>query len=155
MLSSDEGQNWRSASFPVNTPLNNNGIVVFTDNNNNLGAIVRNHIAVGSDYLEGWNAYMQYAPVNMASAKRFEDLKWSGSRSNIWERKDDSYGAQYNPVSGRIEAVATKRDWGLPYTDNGYMTLTLWSIAPREFQNGSNHWRYEGTLLRSKVKNHG
>ncbi|MEI9808043.1 MAG: hypothetical protein WDO16_09310 [Bacteroidota bacterium] len=66
------------------------------------------------------------------------------------KERDDTYGAQYNPVSGRIEAVATKRDWGLPYTESGYMTLGLWSIAPGDFQKGNNQWRYEGTLLRSK-----
>ncbi|MEI9808044.1 MAG: sialidase family protein [Bacteroidota bacterium] len=89
LLSSDEGQTWRSESFPVNTPLNNNGMVVFADGDNNLCAFTRNQVGVGSasKYLAGWTAHMQYVPVNAATAKGFGDLKWSGVRSNIWERK--------------------------------------------------------------------
>lgn len=149
LLSADEGQTWRSVNFPVAHPLINHGIVVFTDGNNELGAFVRNQYAVDGDYLQTWTAFSQFAPVNQSSVKRFEDLKWKGSRTNIWMRKDDSYGAQYNPVSKRIEVVATKREWGEPYFDKGYMTLGLWSITPNDFQNLSNRWRYDGTLLRS------
>lgn len=150
LVSEDEGLTWRSANFPVGLPLINHGLVVFLDGENNLGAFVRNQKAVGGRYLDAWTSFAQFAPVNADSVERFEDLKWKGAQTNIWIRKDDSSGAQYNPVSGRIEAVTTKREWGFPYRDRGYLTLNLWSIDPRAFQNGSSNWRYEGTLLRSK-----
>lgn len=144
LVSEDDGQTWRSVSFPVNVPLNNHGTVVFKDGDDNLGVFVRNHEAPGP-----WQPFAQFSPINQDNAERFEDLNWKGGLTNIWVRKSDTSDAIYNPVSKRIEAVTTKRDWGFPQRDRGYMTLNLWSIAPEAFQNGSNNWRYEGTLLRS------
>lgn len=145
LQSKDEGQTWRSVSFLINVPLNNHGTVVFKDGDDYLGAFVRNQKGFGP-----WNPYAAFTPTNQDSADRFEDLKWEGNYTNIWVCKTDGSDAIYNPVSRRIEAVTVKRDWGFPQRNRGYMTLDLWSISPAAFQMGSNNWRYEGTLLKSK-----
>lgn len=145
LISEDEGLTWRNVSFPVDLPLYNHGTVVFKDGENNLGAFVRNHEAPGP-----WEPFAQFVPINQENVENFEDLIWEGKLTNIWIRKSDTSDAIYNPVSGRIEAVTTKRDWGFPQTDQGYMTLNLWSISSEAFQNGINNWRFEGVLLRSK-----
>lgn len=143
--SEDEGKTWRSVSFFINVPVNNHGTVVFKDGDDNLGVFVRNQKGPGP-----WNPYAAFTATNQDRAERFEDLKWEGNYTNIWVCKTDGSDAIYNPVSRRIEAVTVKRDWGFPLRNRGYMTLDLWSISPEAFQKGSNNWRYEGTLLRSK-----
>lgn len=146
LVSADEGQNWRRVDFPTEIALENHGAVVFLYGaDQHLGVFARNHAGPGV-----WEPFAQFVTVNEESAARFEDLKWKGATTNIWIRKSDTSDAIYNPVTDRIEAVTTKRDWGFPHTDRGYMTLNLWSIAPAAFREGNGNWRYEGTLLRSK-----
>jgi hypothetical protein len=63
----------------------------------------------------------------------------------------DTVDLSFNPVSRRIECVATDRngDAGAG-TDNerDCQTLNLWSIDPAAFRNGESQWRFEGTLLK-------
>ena len=57
----------------------------------------------------------------------------------------------FNPVSGRIECVATDRngDAGAGAgNQRNCQTLNLWSIDPAAFRRGESRWRLEGTLLK-------
>lgn len=147
LQSEDEGQTWRSVSFHVDQPVSNNGTVVFLDGDNNLGVFVRHHAGFGD-----WKSFAQFTAINEDTTDRFEHLIWKGKYTNQWVRKTDGSDVIYNPVSQRIEAVTTKRDWGFPHLDRGYMTLNLWSISPESFhkgEKGESFWRYEGTILKS------
>lgn len=71
---------------------------------------------------------------------------WSHSRGS-----SDTVDVSYNPVSGRIEVVATDR-WGNAGSSEPRsiecQTLNLWSIDPDDLANGSSDWRFEVTLLK-------
>ena len=152
LVSEDEGQTWDVVSFPVEVPLIIHGNIVFHYDEKHIGAFVRNKLGTGP-----WSPFANFAPKNLATAERFEDLIWEGGYTNIWVTQDDTPDAVFNPVSGRIEAVTTKRGrhhWmertgGFPSTDSGYLSLNLWSMGTEAFQNGSTNWRYEGPLLKS------
>lgn len=63
----------------------------------------------------------------------------------------DTVDLSFNPVTQRIECVATDRngDAGAGAKNNrNCQTLNLWSIAPAAFQQGSSQWQFEGTLLK-------
>lgn len=150
LVSQDEGQSWRRVAFPL-PGFYTDGTVPFAWGDN-LGVFARRHHGRGH-----WSAFAQCYPTNIEAAQRFEELQWQWTPNNIFVAKMDTPDAVYNPVSGRLEAVTTKRDAGFPYRDSGlnsrsagYMTLNLWSIAPDEFLNGKKDWRFEGVLLRSK-----
>ncbi len=53
----------------------------------------------------------------------------------------------HNPVTGRLEAVASHRR-GLGPGPKGAMKLNLYSIAVAELAKGSTDWRHDGTLVR-------
>jgi len=153
LVSDDEGESWRHVTFPL-PGFYTDGTVVFTWEDK-LGVFARGHHG-GSD---GWSAFTQCYPTNLEAADRFEDLVWEYRTTNIFVAKMDTPDAYYNPVTGRIEAINTKRDAGFPYRDTGlnhenngqgYMTLNLWSIDPEAFLAGEATWRYEGTIVRSK-----
>lgn len=58
----------------------------------------------------------------------------------------DTVHLDYNPVTRRIEAVATNRDGGGPKSERANVqTLNLWSIAPENIDSGE--WRFEASLL--------
>ena len=86
----------------------------------------------------------------MLSTIRATDVRdISESRSHgAWTQ--DTVDLCYNRVSKRIECVATDRNGdagkGAENTRDG-QTLNLWSIDPEALKNGSNEWRFEGTLL--------
>ena len=150
LVSQDEGLSWRRVAFPL-PGFYTDGTVPFAWGDQ-LGVFARCHHG-GSD----WSTFAQCYPTNIETAKRIEELEWRWTPNNIFVAKMDTPDAVYNPVSGRIEAVTTKRDAGFPYRDSGlksgsvgYMTLNLWSIDPNEFLDGRTDWRFEGVLLRSK-----
>jgi|GEM_PF-1907738 len=153
LVSGDEGQTWKVARFPVNVPLIVHGNIVFNYGAKDIGAFVRNKVGPGL-----WSPFANFTPTNLDKAERFQDLIWTGGYTNIWVTLDDTPDAVFNPISGRIEAVTTKRGYeqgmersgGFPSRDSGYLTLNLWSMAPEDFRAGSTNWRYEGPLLRSK-----
>ena len=119
------------------------GIAIFTRTHvgpNSSGGYMTTH----------WSYFAQFTPENPGRDVPFENLRWRGLHTNIFNRNSDSADARYNPVSKRIEAVITKRAEGFPFRDYGYMTLTLWSISPEDLLAGSPYWRYECTLLRSQ-----
>lgn len=63
----------------------------------------------------------------------------------------DTVDLSFNPVTKRIECVATDRNGDVGAgAKNGRncQTLNLWSIAPAAFQRGDSEWQLEGTLLR-------
>ena len=61
----------------------------------------------------------------------------------------DTVDLDFNPVSKRIEVVATNRDGGGPGSEQANVqTLNLWSIAPDGIATGE--WRFEATLLERK-----
>lgn len=151
LVSRDEGRSWRRVAFPL-PGFYTDGTVLFGWEDQ-LGVFARRHHG-GTR----WSTFAQCYPTNIETAKRFEELEWKWTTNNIFVAKMDTPDAVYNPVSGRIEAVTTKRDAGFPYRDSGlhsgrgrgYMTLNLWSIAPEEFLEGRTDWRFEGVLLRSR-----
>lgn len=63
----------------------------------------------------------------------------------------DTVDLSFNPVSGRIECVATDRNGEAGAgagNQRNCQTLNLWSIDPAAFQRGESQWRFEGTLLK-------
>ncbi|MCC6682592.1 MAG: exo-alpha-sialidase [Phycisphaeraceae bacterium] len=61
----------------------------------------------------------------------------------------DTVDVSYNPVTRRIETVATNRNGGGQGREQQRlrMTLNLWSIDPQQLLDGSSDWRFEGTLI--------
>jgi hypothetical protein len=154
-VSQDEGMKWREIKIPTkySPALGMAEPTIFSWDNKQIALLVRNHtgpITGIFGHFRIWSYLAQLIPVNISTAKQFEDLKFDYRLSNIWGRRMDTNDVIYNPVTKRIEAVHTKRNEGFPYRDNGYMTLNLWSIDPGRFARGDTNWRFECVLLRSK-----
>ena len=65
----------------------------------------------------------------------------------------DTVDVNYNPVSRRIECVATDRngDAGAGQTNSRKcQTMNLWSIDPADLRRGEANWRFEARLLKRK-----
>jgi len=63
----------------------------------------------------------------------------------------DTVDLSFNPVSRRIECVATDRNGEAgagASNQRNCQTLNLWSIAPAAFRRGESQWRFEGALLK-------
>lgn len=63
----------------------------------------------------------------------------------------DTVDLSFNPVSGRIECIATDRNGDAGVGANNprdCQTLNLWSIDPAAFRRAESQWRFEGTLLK-------
>ena len=86
----------------------------------------------------------------MLSTIRATDVRDISENPHHGAWTQDTVDLCYNPVSKRIECIATDRNGdagkGAKNTRDG-QTLNLWSIDPEALKNGSNEWRFEGTLL--------
>ena len=86
----------------------------------------------------------------MLSTIRATDVRDISESPSHGPWTQDTVDLSYNPVSKRIECVATDRNGdvgkGAENSRDG-QTLNLWSIDPEELKNGSHEWRFEGTLL--------
>lgn len=70
-------------------------------------------------------------------------------RSSHGPFSQDTVDVAFNPVTRRLEAVATNRNGGGAGREHvhTHMTLNLWSIDPAKLLAGDAEWRFEGTLL--------
>jgi hypothetical protein len=118
-----------------------------------LAVFSRNHAGPSTGragYWRTWSYFAQFTPDDATAGRPLAEQAWTCKLTNIFNRRMDTPDADYNPVSGRIEAVISKRNEGFPYPDNAYQTLSLWSIDPAAFFAGDANWRFDGVLLRSK-----
>ena len=102
-------------------------------------------------YVQLWSA-AGWLPLQAALTNiRASDVRDLGAGNHHGPWTQDTVDLSFNPVSGRIECVATDRngDAGAG-ADNprNCQTLNLWSIAPAAFRRGESRWRFEGTLLK-------
>jgi hypothetical protein len=83
------------------------------------------------------------AELTTITATDVEGREWHGP----WAQ--DTVDVAYNPVSRRLEVVATNRNGGGPPNEHAVkgMSLNLWSIDPHALLGGSADWRFEGTLV--------
>ena len=88
---------------------------------------------------------MQAAFTNIRTTDITDEIPIDGY--GPWSQ--DTAALDFNPVSGRIEAVCTNRCGGGEGREHQrmQMTLNLWSIDPADFTRGRSQWRFEGTLL--------
>ena len=154
-VSQNEGMTWREINLSTHysPALWLAEPTIFFWDKGKIALLVRNHSGPSTGiygHFRIWSYLAQFIPVNMVTAKQFEDLNFDYRLSNIWGRRMDTNDVIYNPVTKRVEAVHTKRNEGFPYRDNGYMTLNLWSIDPDKFAKGDTNWRFECVLLRSQ-----
>jgi hypothetical protein len=67
-------------------------------------------------------------------------------------RWPDTTDVDFNPVTGRYEAVVTNRSGGGPDREQNELhekTVNLWSISKDDLRMGrARNWRFEATLLR-------
>lgn len=86
------------------------------------------------------------AELTTITATDVEGRAWHGP----WTQ--DTVDLAFNPVSGRIEVVATNRNGGGPPNEHAIqgMSLNLWSIDPDALLGGSSDWRFEGTLVQRR-----
>lgn len=74
------------------------------------------------------------------------------SRGHYYGRwTQDTVDLSFNPVSRRIECVATDRNGDAGAGANNprdCQTLNLWSIDPAAYRQGESQWRFEGALLK-------
>ena len=126
---------------------------LFTYPPDRFGVFCRNHsgpVSGPEHYFFSWSCFSYFhGPPESADASS-DDGAWRGVLTNIPNRRMDTPDAAYNPVSGRIEAIIPKRNEGFPFSDNGYQTLSVWSLSPEEFEAGRSDWRFDCTLYRSK-----
>ncbi|MFW6189801.1 MAG: hypothetical protein ACOC7T_05135 [Planctomycetota bacterium] len=86
------------------------------------------------------------AKLTTITATDVEGRAWHGP----WTQ--DTVEVSFNPVSGRLEALATNRNGGGPPNEHAVegMSLNLWSIDPDELLAGSADWRFDGTLVQRR-----
>jgi hypothetical protein len=98
--------------------------------------------------LYGKKGWIPFKP--MLSTMRATDVRDISKSRHHGAWTQDTVDLCYNPVSKRIECVATDRNGDAgkgPQNARNGQTLNLWSIDPDKLKNGSNEWRYDGTLL--------
>lgn len=151
--SPDAGRSWEELCIYEGQRFTPGEPTLFMWNDEDFGIFSRNHtgpVSGRDKYFFSWSYYCQVVPSNLETAEEFSDLRFSVNFVNIYNRRMDTPDADYNPVSGRIEAVVPKRNEGFPWHDNGWQTLTLWSLAPDDFAHTQANWRFECVLLRSE-----
>ena len=94
----------------------------------------------------GWLPFQ--AALTDIRASDVRDLS-RGNYHGPWTQ--DTVDLGFNPVSRRIECVATDRNGDAGAGANNLrdcQTLNLWSIDPAAFRRGESQWRFECTLLK-------
>ncbi len=93
-----------------------------------------------------------HRPVMMVSNTGWFPLEHQALTNISSFRWPDTTDVDFNPITGRYEAVVTNRSGGGPgeeRDEQNQQTVNLWSIAPDELSAGkAERWRFEGTLLR-------
>ncbi len=102
-------------------------------------------------YVQLWsaNGWLPFqAALTDIRASDVRDLS-RGHYHGPWTQ--DTVDLSFNPVSCRIECVATDRNGNAGAGANNArncQTLNLWSIDPAAFRRGESQWRFEGALLK-------
>ena len=102
-------------------------------------------------YVQLWSesGWMPFVPklTTIRATDHHERFRFFGP----WTQ--DTVDLTYNPVSRRIECVATDRngDAGAGQANSRKcQTLNLWSIDPADLRRGEANWRFEARLLKRK-----
>ena len=90
-------------------------------------------------------------PVMMVSSTGWFPLEHQALSNISSYRWPDTTDIDFNPMTGRYEAVVTNRSGGGPgeeQDEHNHQTVNLWSIAPEDLVAGkADQWRFEGTLI--------
>ena len=112
---------------------------------NRLAIVSRSYDPSAYDKRTDTSVYAQlwsergWAPLK----SRHSNIRVSGRRG-----RQDTVDIDFNPVTGRIEAVVPARAGSGPgHPHPGKMSLNLWSIDPRNLFSGSSRWRFECSLF--------
>jgi len=148
--SSDEGITWKHERIEVSdmihpfepTAFYHEGHLIFLTRNQQLPH--RGHFHLKETQ----------RPAMMVSDTGWFPMKYMALTNISSNRWPDTTDIDFNPVTGRFEAVVTNRNGGVhtDETNEKYgQTVNLWSLSKEEMYTGrSDLWRFEGTLLRFK-----
>jgi hypothetical protein len=155
--SQDAGQTWSEAKQDLPKSAMPIEPALFTHDGATL-VLARSH---GKEALDTENKVWRYTQLYsrtgwMPFTASFTNITASqvGKNKHFGPWSQDTVEVSFNPVSKRVEAVATNRTGGGPGREHptNQQTINLWSIAPEELAEGRSVWHFEGTLLRRRGK---
>jgi len=146
--STDSGVTWAHERIVTPSPVHTlEPTAIFHDGH--LLFLTRNH-AMPTIYQRGLNE--NQPPAMMVSDGDWFPMKHAALTNIASYRWPDTTDLDFNPVTGRYDAIVTNRNGGGPggeQDEEHAQTLNLWSISRDDFLAGrAENWRFEYTLLR-------
>jgi len=165
--SQNDGRSWQLHRQSLTTPSKNvePTLALVADQ---IAFLARSHDPSTYEPVTGTFRYSQgrIAPDTLAVSTQFTNIRTTDASDALsrpladqgyapskaaafgfWSQ--DTADVILNPITGRIEAVATNRTGRAAdhVDDISRQSLSLWSIHPDDLFAGSSDWRYEGTLF--------